>query len=357
MDSAPTAHRIVIVTTMFDHGGVTSYWRDVINLLPQASWLVFVNKVAGIDPDPFKSERVEVDKGMIWHSFLKSSLNLIRSATRFSPGVIIFNGTLAMMRVLPAILFFRVLRPTIRLQCIFHSGPIYPTRWKNLFNRMLISCCGALMHRNVFVSRAVQKYWWCGGIVWSRPFFARPRKFKSLRSLNEPEQASVLPIVGFLGRLSAEKDPDLFLRAMEFVRKKTPCTVVVAGLGSLRTDLENRYSWARFVGWIHPKEWLTSVDLLVTTSRTEGWPFAIGEAIECGTPVVGCAVGGVEEILSPVRGVALTWRRDAQSIATLVGHFLQDYSKCYRKYFENFERARGGEPTAQGWAEKLVYPP
>lgn len=341
-NSQPAPDRVMIVTTMFDHGGVVSYWRDVISLIRHTRWSVFTNRVDGVDVDPFKNPDVEVTVGLVWSSALQSSRNLIHAIEQFTPRVLMLNATLAVVRLLPALVYLRVFHPEIKLQCVFHNGAIYPSWYKNFINRITVSLCSLLMHRNIFVSNFVKRYWFNDGTVMSRPFAAEGRVMKPVQE----------PVIGFLGRLSHEKDPALFLESLSLVRKNLNCRVVVAGVGPLAEPLSHRYPWAEFVGWVRPQEWLAKVDLLVSTSKTEGWPYAIGESLEVGTPVLGVAVGGVPEILRPVLGDWVTDGRDANTIATMIERFFSQHAKNYEDYFDMFKRAE--IRLASEWANDLL---
>ncbi|MFC1776786.1 glycosyltransferase family 4 protein [Pseudomonadota bacterium] len=58
-----------------------------------------------------------------------------------------------------------------------------------------------------------------------------------------------------------------------------------------------------FLGWLASKELLSVyynvAECLILPSISEGFPTVVGEAIACGTPVVGSAVGGVSELVIP----------------------------------------------------------
>lgn len=111
------------------------------------------------------------------------------------------------------------------------------------------------------------------------------------------------PVVGWVGRLSVEKGPDLFLEAVR--RVVGPMTAVVVGDGPLRVRLE-----AAAVGNAggHPIRWVGSIpdafrlfaafDALVLSSRTEGTPMVLLEAMRAGVPIVATAVGGVPDVVS-----------------------------------------------------------
>jgi glycosyltransferase involved in cell wall biosynthesis len=102
--------------------------------------------------------------------------------------------------------------------------------------------------------------------------------------------------IGFVGRLSAEKGPDLFGALAE----RLPALPFAAyGDGPLRGELESRYGGRiRFHGRVVPMtpHW-PALALLAMPSRHEGLPLAALEAMAHGVPVAAFAVGGLPGLI------------------------------------------------------------
>jgi glycosyltransferase involved in cell wall biosynthesis len=122
------------------------------------------------------------------------------------------------------------------------------------------------------------------------------------KSLRLPPDA---PLVGMVGRLAWEKGPDQFLRAAERVLKQRPeVHFAFVGEGPMEMDLKEQIASTGLSERVHmPGVWTNTwevypaFDILAQTSRVEGMPFAILEAMACGCPVVAMAVGGVAELI------------------------------------------------------------
>jgi glycosyltransferase involved in cell wall biosynthesis len=112
------------------------------------------------------------------------------------------------------------------------------------------------------------------------------------------------PVVGWVGRLSAEKGPDVFVEALARTvdRRTIGCLV---GDGRERADVERLGDSLglgdrlRLPGLIADAARLyAAFDLFVLSSRTEGTPISLFEAMAARVPVVATAVGGVPDVVS-----------------------------------------------------------
>lgn len=118
--------------------------------------------------------------------------------------------------------------------------------------------------------------------------------------------------IGTIGRLEEQKGIDVLLDAFADIAREEPgAELVVAGDGSLRTDLERRASGlglagsVRFAGTIDDvAPLLASLDLFVLASRWEGLPLTLLEAMAAGVPIVATSVdGSAEAVRSGVDGL------------------------------------------------------
>jgi glycosyltransferase involved in cell wall biosynthesis len=111
--------------------------------------------------------------------------------------------------------------------------------------------------------------------------------------------------VGWVGRLSAEKGPDILLEALAQLQH-LPLSVSFIGAGPMRGALEARAAALRVTDRINwhgtvagAARLLRAFDVLVLTSRTEGTPVVVLEAMAAGVPIIAADVGGVPDVVSP----------------------------------------------------------
>ena len=134
------------------------------------------------------------------------------------------------------------------------------------------------------------------------------------------------PLIGFVGRLTPQKDPVTFLRALAAVRRDVPDAAgLLVGDGALRADLELEATRLGLGGHCvfagarpDVPALLDAMDLFVLSSVSEGFPFVLLEAMAMARPVVATAVNGVTELIRPDVDGILVAPGDPASIARAV---------------------------------------
>lgn len=143
-----------------------------------------------------------------------------------------------------------------------------------------------------------------------------------------------VPIVAFVGRLEEVKDPLAFVEFAATLCAAHPDAVfAVAGDGPLyhrmreKTQEQNLERNFRFLGFLDDLHHLyAAADLLVLTSRHEGVPMVVLEAMQAGLPVVAPAVGGLPDLLGGIEGLLAAPANPRES-AALAGGLLRDRAK------------------------------
>jgi len=159
-------------------------------------------------------------------------------------------------------------------------------------------------------------------------FKPRPRPADGLRAaLGIPASARV---VGFLGRLSPEKGPEVFLRAALLAHSRLPDThFVLVGDGPLGPTLKADVARLKLEGRVHlaglrrdVANVLNDLDVLVSSSHSEAMPLAVMEAMASGLPVVATRVGGVPDMIDQGESGWLVAPDDFDDIATRLEQIL-----------------------------------
>jgi glycosyltransferase involved in cell wall biosynthesis len=124
------------------------------------------------------------------------------------------------------------------------------------------------------------------------PVFVDIEKFKAV----EPRPHAQKTIL-WLGRFEAEKCPLQALEVLAQVRQSVDARLVMLGSGGLERALKERVKGlpVELPGWQDPRPYLAQADVVLSTSREEGWGASIVEALAAGVPVVAPEVGVARE--------------------------------------------------------------
>ena len=139
-----------------------------------------------------------------------------------------------------------------------------------------------------------------------------------------------------VGRLSEQKAVDILLLAMaRLARHGVRCKCIIVGDGPLRKQLSeqsvalglsNRVLFAGFQEDVRP--YLEAANAFVLTSRNEGLPLALLEAMACGLPSVVTNVGGnAEALTNRVEGLIVP-TESADDVADAISYLVTHPSEC-----------------------------
>jgi glycosyltransferase involved in cell wall biosynthesis len=164
--------------------------------------------------------------------------------------------------------------------------------------------------------------------------------------------------VGWVGRLSQEKGPDLFVKAMADAGLTDVTGVLIGDGPELRTLASQAKSAGlsngrlRLVGRRDDAAALMrAFDLIVLSSRTEGTPMALLEAMSAGVPVVAFGVGGIPQVLDQASGW-LVPAEDTAALATAIRNALADPAEATRRAMRAQEVVRN-EFGVTRWIERI----
>lgn len=133
-------------------------------------------------------------------------------------------------------------------------------------------------------------------------------------------------VLGWVGRLSREKGLDVTLEALALLPKGTRPTLVVVGAGREESHLQ---ALAGSLGVSEQVRWaggmrgaghlFRAFDLFVMSSRTEGTPMVLFEAMAARVPIIATRVGGIPDVVGPAEAMLIPSEQPAalaEAIAT-----------------------------------------
>lgn len=139
------------------------------------------------------------------------------------------------------------------------------------------------------------------------------------------------PLILGVGRLTRQKDFATLLEAFARLRRARPCRLVILGEGSLRRTLEEQAERLGITEDVdlpgytgNPYAYMARADLFVLSSRWEGSPNVLTEALAVGTPVVATdCPSGPREILQDGRYGKLVPMANAAAMADAMAESLE----------------------------------
>jgi glycosyltransferase involved in cell wall biosynthesis len=167
--------------------------------------------------------------------------------------------------------------------------------------------------------------------------------------------------IGWVGRLSHEKGLDILLRALPSLGS-VPFRLHVIGHGRERTALEaiarnigidDRIVWHGVIP--NAERLFAGFDAFVLSSRTEGTPIVLLEAMAASVPVVATRVGGIPDVVSE-REAMLVAGLDPHELATALNTVFADPGAASRRARAAKLRL-AAEYRERSWVERyqLVY--
>lgn len=165
-------------------------------------------------------------------------------------------------------------------------------------------------------------------------------------------------VVGWVGRMTPEKGADVMIDAVTRLAPIAgPLVFVMMGDGPQRGTLESRTAGVsgdvevRWLGTVPDAGRLyRAFDLFVLSSRTEGTPMALLEAMSAEVPAVATSVGGVPEIISEREGWLVS-SEDPDSMARAIAEAVGSPAVLSARGAAAGERVRTQFDVAR-WAER-----
>lgn len=174
--------------------------------------------------------------------------------------------------------------------------------------------------------------------------------------------------IGSSGRFFKVKDYPFMVEVANLVCRERDVTFRLAGEGPCRDEilaavkrhgLEGRFTLTGHLDRMEP--FYRGLDLYLNTSRHEGIPMTILEALACGVPVVAPAVGGIGEILADgVEGYLVKEREPAAFARRCIElvddvRLRQDMSRAaHRKVLARFSAEKMAQDYLQVYRELLA---
>ncbi len=228
-----------------------------------------------------------------------------------------------------------------------------PARAYGLRERLLARAAARLCTRFFAVSLAVERSWFGGAALLDPEAPRAGRRHLTLYNAVDAEAvaaaadgadraalrrglgiAAQAPVIGYLGRVRAEKGLDVLVRALREVARCFPAVrLLVVGDGpgarearqaAAEAGVEDRVVWAGMRERSEAWRLLAAVDVVAVPSRFEGFGLAAAEAQAAGRPGVASDVDGLREVVAGGESGLLVPPADAGALAAALAGVLRD---------------------------------
>ncbi len=166
-------------------------------------------------------------------------------------------------------------------------------------------------------------------------------------------------VIGFVGRLTAQKAPDVMLEAFAQALARGPAMrLVMVGDGPLAADVRRRIERLGLgervlaLGDVVATEVMPSFDLFCLSSRYEGMPYVLIEALAAGLPIVTTEIGGAALCVEPEGNGLIVPRDNAAALAQALVELAADESR--RRRYAEASRAMRTSTRRIAWS-RMCY--
>jgi glycosyltransferase involved in cell wall biosynthesis len=138
-------------------------------------------------------------------------------------------------------------------------------------------------------------------------------------------------VIGYSGRLSFEKSPDLFVEIANLSINISNVCFIMTGVGPMHDEICKliaklpktvKFIYAGLVDNVD--EYLALYDILILPSRTDGRPLVVMEALACGVPVIASNIGALPDLIEDGINGYLLQAIDTQGFADCIAHLVDD---------------------------------
>lgn len=171
---------------------------------------------------------------------------------------------------------------------------------------------------------------------------------RAKQKITHPWFSDKKPLILGVGRLTRQKDFSTLIKAFAIVRKHMDAKLIILGEGEEREKLEKLIAkldlkdHVDLLGFVeNPYPFFKQADVYVLSSKWEGLPTTLIEAMALGVPVVATSCeSGPKEVLNNGEYGLLVPIEDEQSLASAILKLLKNYELSKLFSFKGRERAK-----------------
>lgn len=160
-----------------------------------------------------------------------------------------------------------------------------------------------------------------------------PVPFDELQELSAEPLEQPRKFLVAVGRLTYQKHFDLMIDAFAESKAQQDCDLIILGEGELRSELEQQVQRLDLLNKVHlpgrlknPFNYMKHAEFMLLSSRAEGFPMVLIEALSLGCPAVAadCPTGPKEIIQKGVNGLLIQMENKAELTESIDKLFYDD---------------------------------
>ncbi|RKE04603.1 glycosyltransferase involved in cell wall biosynthesis [Marinifilum flexuosum] len=296
-----------------------------------------------------------VDDYKIHGNKFNIGFKFFRYVKQINPDTIIWGNYMVSIYYILAIMYFGIFKKY--KQCyIFHSTAL-EKNFKGEAIDWIVSFLTIFMDRLIFVSNYTKN-------SWGTKFFVKLLKKEKHIVIHNPIMLNVnidknsksdFCKISYVGRVSSEKQPDLFCE-IAAGDSKIERKYYLWGDGPLENSIKAKYhGTVEFKGF---ESNMTNIyfntDILILTSKFENCPMVILEAKKMGIPCIAPRVGGIPEIVSNTIDGELYDTFSIDYIHKMIDKIIKNYDSYSKSCLKNSQEYESLS-TLKKWNKTLMF--
>ena len=326
--------KIIIISPHPSFGGSSTANQNIAKAIACAGHeVVYMDEY--LTDEAKEKSGLRIDRYPVHRNKILKQFATYRYLRSLKPDVVIFGVPIIGVFMWLAALLLRM--KGVRIGCIFHSLSL-AGNFAGKISDFIISCFASTCTHLFFVSDYTLVSW--------KKFLPLKCKRRSSFVIFNPiekcahtknyDKPAVLSI-GFVGRLSREKQPIIFCNVAKEYSNESNVRFVAYGDGPLFEECKEQYSHCvDFKGYCNDIARIyDNIDILLMTSEFENCPMVILEAAARGIPAVVPAVGGIPEIIRPGYNGEMYETFTVEQIKEKLDIIMLDYTSYSRNSYEH----------------------
>ncbi len=237
-------------------------------------------------------------------------------------------------------------RKNLKIAMALHSG-IFLFNYKLVIGLILFSIISLKLDYLIFGSNS-SKAWWLYRFPWMNLINSKV----ILNGIEFKKLKKKIPLkfkISFIGRLSKENDPELFLKLCKLNESFKNIEFNVFGDGPLKEKLRKKFKSAKFWGWTKKNKIYSNTDITLITSPINNFPYVALESNSYGIPVITAARGDIRRIIKNNYNGYILSKPTVKNFDIFLKKTIKNYKKLSKNSSDNIKKFELRKSNKEIW--------